>query len=95
MQLLVAELHCFVPHATCVDSGVHPHALFVQVRLPLQAPQSMGFPQLSVVMPQRLSHQCGSVEQMQSPVTVLHPHPAGQLFMQTHCTPHESVPLAQ
>jgi hypothetical protein len=91
-QLFVAVPHCCMPHAGCGTQP--PQVLFVQATPPSQPPQSTAAPQLSLVMPQRLSHQCGSVEQMQRPSGV-HPHPVGHGPAHIQYTPHESVPGPQ
>jgi hypothetical protein len=96
LQLFVAELHCFAPHACCVLSAVQlPHVLFVHTRPPAHTPQSMGLPQLSVVIPQRPVHQVENLVQRHWPFAGLQPQPVGQLFGQFHLTPHESVPGLQ
>jgi hypothetical protein len=94
-QLFVTELHCCAPHDLLSESGTQPHALLTHA-IPLeQVLQSICRLQLSVVMPQRFAHQCGSVPHMQSPLLGLHPQPVGQLSAQFHRIPHESTPGAQ
>jgi hypothetical protein len=96
LQLLVAEPHCFVPHASCVVSATHaPHVLFVHTRPPAHVPQSIGLPQLSFVIPQRPVHQFANLVHRHWLFTGLQPQPVGQLFGQFHWTPHESVPGLQ
>jgi hypothetical protein len=94
VQLFWTELHWLLPHACVVDSAVHPHAPFMHAAPPAQVPQSTVLPQLSVVMPQRLSHQCGSETQMHVP-SWAHPSPGAQGPVQFHMTPHESTPALQ
>jgi len=94
LQLLVAEPHCFAPHASCIVSAIQaPHVLFVHTRPPAHVPQSIGLPQLSFVIPQRPVHQFGNGVQMHWPFR--QPQFGGQLFGQFHWTPHESVPGLQ
>ena len=96
LQLLVAEPHCFAPHASCVVSATQaPHVLFVHTRPPAHVPQSIGLPQLSFVIPQRPVHQLANLVHRHWLVVGLQPQPVGQLFGQFHWTPHESVPGAQ
>lgn len=96
LQLLVAEPHCFVPHASCVVSATQaPHVLFVHTRPPAHWPQSMLLPQLSFVTPQRPVHHVGNLVHMHWLLPGTQPQPVGQLFGQFHWTPHESVPGLQ
>jgi hypothetical protein len=94
LQLFVTLLHWLEPHAICGLSGTQPHAPFVHVAPPAQAMQSIGLPQLSVVIPHRLSHQCGSGEQMHVP-SAAHPSPGAQGPVHIHWVPHESDPGLQ
>jgi hypothetical protein len=55
-QLFVTWPHCRLPQAAWSVSGVQPHTLLVHVP-PSHAPQSIGDPQLSVVIWQRPLHQ--------------------------------------
>jgi hypothetical protein len=94
LQLFVTLPHWSEPHASCELSGMQPHAPLVQVWPPLQSGHVIMFPQLSVVGPQRLSHQWGSGEQMHRP-SGAQPSPGAQVPLQFHETPHESTPGPQ
>jgi hypothetical protein len=62
LQLFVAVLQCFGPHAVAGSSATQPlHELFTHIAPLVQLPQSYGLPQLSTVAPQRLLHQFGCV----------------------------------
>jgi hypothetical protein len=96
LQLFVAELQLFAPHACCVLSAVQPpHVLFVHTRPPAHTPQLIGLPQLSAVIPQRPVHQFANVLQKHWPLFGSQPQPVRQLFGHFHWTPHESVPVLQ
>jgi hypothetical protein len=94
MQLFSTELHWLLPHAIAGVSAEHPHAPLVQASPPSQPGHVTILPQLSVVMLQRLSHQCGSDAQMHVP-SGAHPSPGAHVPVQFHVTPHESVPGLQ
>jgi hypothetical protein len=53
LQLFVAWPHCCAPHAWATASGEQPQTLLMHSGPPSHSPQSIGLPQLSVVLPQR------------------------------------------
>jgi hypothetical protein len=81
MQLFVTEPHWLDPQACAVVSAVHPHAPFMQASPPAQLLQFTMLPQLSVDMPQRLSHQWGFGAQMHVP-SWAHPSPGAHVPVQ-------------
>jgi hypothetical protein len=88
LQLSIATPQTRAPHGS--GAGVQPQVLAVHACPPSQPPQSIGFPQLSVILSQRPSHQVGSGAQTHWSVFGSHEDPAAQLSAQDRFAPQLS-----
>jgi hypothetical protein len=92
-QLFITWPHCRAPQVTESNCGAQPQTPLLQVAPPSQLPQGVGWPQLSVVIPQRLAHQLACV--WHTHTLLVQASPVGQSGAQLRIWPQLSDPAPQ